>query len=164
MRRRTNFLMPILVVSALLLFCSEKKSSTPNSPTTNEDPIAAQVHQLINAYRVSIGLPTLTLNETISRQARAHSQNMAGGVTPFSHDGFDGRVSAIAESIELQSAAENVAYNQGYDNPAQTAVDGWLESPGHKANIEGDYSLTGIGVALNTAGEYYFTQIFVKPE
>jgi uncharacterized protein YkwD len=147
-----------------LLFCSEKKSPAPTSPTTLDDPVAQEVHQLINAYRVSIGLRALAVNETISQQARQHSQNMAAGITPFSHDGFDARAAAIAQSISLQSAAENVAYNQGYSNPAQTAVDSWLQSPGHKANIEGDYTLTGIGVAANTTGGYYFTQIFIDPE
>ena len=68
----------------------------------------------------------------------------------------------VAETITYQSAAENVAFNKGYIQPDATAVKGWLDSPGHHQNILGRYNLTGIGVAQNAKGEYYFTQIFVR--
>jgi hypothetical protein len=36
-----------------------------------------------------------------------------------------------------------------FDGPmgAREVVDGWLHSPGHRRNIEGDFRLTGIGLA-----------------
>ncbi|MBW4636046.1 MAG: CAP domain-containing protein [Iphinoe sp. HA4291-MV1] len=114
----------------------------------------------INRYRASKGLPKLSLNTRISRQARIHSQNMANGKIPFSHQGFRRRVSAIP--IRYRSAAENVAFNLGYSDPAQEAVAGWLHSPGHLANIKGNYNMTGIGVATNSQGEVYLTQIFLR--
>ncbi|HEY9649405.1 MAG TPA: CAP domain-containing protein, partial [Coleofasciculaceae cyanobacterium] len=120
------------------------------------------VHQQINQYRQSRNLPPLTLNAQITEQARLHSADMASGRVPFSHNGFDGRVRAIARSISYRSAAENVAYNQGYSNPGEQAVQGWLKSTGHRQNIEGNYDLTGIGITKNAKGEYYFTQIFIK--
>ena len=87
---------------------------------------------------------------------------MANGIVEFGHDGFSARVNAIREDIPYQAAAENVAYNMGYSDPAATAVEGWLDSPGHKENIEGDYNLTGIGLCVK-GGHYYFTQIFIRP-
>lgn len=57
--------------------------------------------------------------------------------------------------------AENVTYNQGFSDPVTQAVDGWLKSTGHRQNIEGNFTLTGIGLAKNSSNEYYFTQIFV---
>ncbi len=120
------------------------------------------VHQQINQYRKSRNLPPLTLNAQITEQARLHSADMASGRVPFSHNGFEGRVRAIAQSIAYRSAAENVAYNQGYSNPGEQAVEGWLKSTGHRQNIEGNYDLTGIGITKNAKGEYYFTQIFIK--
>jgi uncharacterized protein YkwD len=45
---------------------------------------------------------------------------------------------------------------------AKEVVEGWLNSPGHKRNIEGDFTLTGIGVAKNNKGIIYYTQIFTK--
>ncbi len=117
------------------------------------------VFEQINQYRVSHGLSRLTLNTNISRQARIHSQNMAQGTVPFSHQGFERRVKAIP--LNYNSAAENVAFNLGYSNPANQAVIGWLNSPGHLKNIQGKYNLTGIGVAVNNRGEVYLTQIFL---
>jgi uncharacterized protein YkwD len=45
---------------------------------------------------------------------------------------------------------------------AREVVDGWLKSPGHKRNIEGDFTLTGIGIASDKQGNIYFTQIFSR--
>lgn len=120
------------------------------------------VYQQINQYRQSKSLPPLSLNETISQQARLHSEAMAKDQVPFSHNGFENRISAIAKSIPYRRAAENVAYNQGYSDPTTQSVQGWLNSTGHRQNIEGEFDLTGIGVSKNTKGEYYFTQIFIK--
>jgi len=114
----------------------------------------------INQYRAKKGLTQLNLNEKISQQARIHSQDMATGKVPFSHQGFEQRVMAI--SLKYSSAAENVAYNTGYSNPANEAVSGWLKSPGHLKNLQGKYNLTGVGVATNDKGEVYLTQIFLN--
>ena len=120
------------------------------------------VHQQINQYRKSRKLPPLALDSRISEQARLHSEAMASGRVTFGHSGFEGRVKALSKSITYRAAGENVAYNQGYSNPDQQAVQGWLKSPGHYKNIVGNFDITGIGVAKNAKGEYYFTQIFVK--
>jgi uncharacterized protein YkwD len=45
---------------------------------------------------------------------------------------------------------------------AHKVVDGWLHSPGHKKNIEGDYNFTGIGVSKDKNGRIYYTQIFLR--
>lgn len=119
-------------------------------------------YRQINQYRQSRNLPPLQLDSRIVEQARAHSREMANGQVPFGHQGFEQRVKAIALAIPYQMAAENVAYNQGYSDPATQAVQGWIKSTGHRINIEGQYDLTGMGVAKNAKGEYYFTQIFIR--
>ncbi|AFZ24211.1 uncharacterized protein with SCP/PR1 domains [Cylindrospermum stagnale PCC 7417] len=126
----------------------------------NTAAIEASVFQQINQYRASLGLPALTRNSAIDSQARNHSQNMAKGTVPFGHNGFQQRVQAIA--IPYSAVAENIAYNQGSSDPATQAVKSWLNSPGHLANIKGNYNLTGIGVASNSQGKIYFTQIFLR--
>jgi uncharacterized protein YkwD len=118
------------------------------------------VFEQINQYRVSQGLSKLNLNASITLQARIHSQNMAKGTVKFSHHGFEQRVKAIP--LKYNSAAENVAFNVGYSEPAKQAVIGWLNSPGHLKNIQGKYKLTGVGVATNAKGEVYLTQIFIN--
>ncbi len=141
--------------------------STPVTLAAASSPTYAtleqSVHTQINKYRQSRGLAPLTLNATISAQARAHSEAMAQGKVPFSHQGFETRIQVISQTIPYRGAAENVAYNQGYRDPATQAVQGWLKSPGHLKNIQGgQYNLTGIGVAKNAKGEYYLTQIFIQ--
>lgn len=121
-----------------------------------------KVHQMVNQYRQGQNLPPLTLDERISAQARKHSSAMASGEVPFSHDRFDGRIKAIAQTLSYNAAAENVAYNVGYSEPVKQAVTGWIDSPGHQKNMVGNYDLTGIGIAQNAKGEYYYTQIFIK--
>lgn len=114
----------------------------------------------INNYRVSQKLPALTRNSAIDVQARIHSRDMATKKVPFGHTGFPERVRAIR--ITYRAAGENVAYNQGYADPATIAVQGWLKSPGHLANIRGNYDKTGIGVAVNSSGQVFLTQIFIR--
>ena len=118
------------------------------------------VNQQINQYRSSKNLPPLSVDPRITQIARIHSENMANGKVRFSHDGFEGRAKAI--TIPYQSVAENVAYNMGYSDPVRKAVDGWIKSEGHRKNMEGQFNLTGIGIAKNAKGEYYFTQLFVR--
>lgn len=120
------------------------------------------VYQQINQYRASRKLPPLAIADALTQQARQHSQDMANGKVPFSHQGFDQRVREIAKSVSYRGAAENIAYNMGYKDPATQAVEGWLKSPGHLKNIQGTYGLTGIGVSRNAKGEIYFTQIFIR--
>lgn len=122
--------------------------------------LARQAHTAINRHRAAQQLPPLQWSDAVAFQARQHSEAMAKGRTSFGHSGFSQRVRAI--QIPFRGAAENVAYNQGYSNPAQVAVDGWLKSPGHRSNIEGRYDTGGIGVARNAKGEVYFTQVFLR--
>ena len=133
------------------------------SPDVTESEFAAleqSVFEQINQYRLEKGLPPLTLNSAISQQAREHSKTMSTSQS-LSHDGFEQRVDNIAQAISYQTAAENVAYNQGFANPGEQAVIGWINSPGHRQNIEGEFDLTGVGITRNLKGEYYFTQIFI---
>ncbi|MBD2561858.1 MULTISPECIES: CAP domain-containing protein [Nostoc] len=118
------------------------------------------VFSQINEYRASIGQPELTRNSAIDNQAKIHSQNMASGRVAFGHGGFQQRIKATG--ISYRTAGENVAYNQGRSDPATRAVQGWLKSPGHLANIKGNFNQTGIGVARNSAGRVYLTQLFFR--
>ena len=123
-----------------------------------------RIHLGINEYRASLDLPPLNLNAEINHQAEIHSHNMAQQVVKFSHQGFKGRIKALEGQITYRRAAENVAFNQGFRDPAETAIAGWIKSENHHLNIIGNFDLTGIGAAKNKQGEYYFTQIFIKEQ
>jgi uncharacterized protein YkwD len=121
------------------------------------------VFNMINQNRQNNGLPALIWNNAAATQARNHSVNMANQTVPFGHQGFDMRFATLQRLIPgLTSMGENVAWNQGYRRPGAVAVQSWMNSPGHYANIMGNYNLTGVGVAKDAQGKHYFTQIFVK--
>jgi uncharacterized protein YkwD len=126
----------------------------------DSESLEQSIHNQVNQYRESQNLPPLELDETISEQARAHSVNMVN-IDRLSHDGFDNRVEIIKQVIPYSGAAENVAFNMGHARPDDTAIRGWIKSPGHNQNMLGNYDLTGIGVA-ERGGNYYFTQIFIQ--
>ena len=117
-----------------------------------------QILKIINEHRRSIGLGDLVYNKAVYNEAKQHSINMANGKTPFSHDGFDNRFDRLMKTVGGSSMAENVALGQ---TTAQDVVDSWLSSEGHKQNIEGDFNLTGIGIARGNDEDLYFTQIFL---
>ena len=139
---------------------SISRLSVTVSPDINQ--LEKSVFTQINQYRKSKNLPPLKWHNSIAQQAALHAQKMANGKATFSHDGFKERVEVISQEIQLKSAAENIANNLGYSNPGEKAVEGWINSPGHQKNMVGDYNLTGIGIAQNSEGMYYFNQIFIK--
>jgi uncharacterized protein YkwD len=150
-------------LTALLIFVGVAFSPMQAQAQHSSKPaltINAEILKYVNEHRASLGLNALVMNDVINTEAEGHSRNMANHKVPFSHDGFDGRADRIRKAItSVFGWAENVAYGA---NNAREAVDMWLKSPGHKKNIEGNYNLTGIGVAKSADGSLYFTQIFIN--
>lgn len=119
-----------------------------------------EILRLVNAHRRSIRLAPLRMNAFESGVAARHSRDMATGRTPFGHEGFKDRMNTIRKKIGgIHVTAENVASGQ---MSAREVVDGWLHSPGHRRNIEGNFTLTGIGLARDRRGMIYFTQVFTR--
>jgi uncharacterized protein YkwD len=122
--------------------------------------MSTAILRFVNQHRRSMGLPGLQANSFISSVALGHSRDMLTGRSAFGHDGFKDRINEIKGRLgTLHVAAENVASGP---MGAKEVVDGWLHSPGHRRNIEGDFRLTGIGVATASNGMVYFTQILIK--
>ncbi|HEY8465044.1 MAG TPA: CAP domain-containing protein [Bacillota bacterium] len=123
-----------------------------------------RVLEEINKYRQSRGLNILYSDERITEAARDHSLKMAQGLVPLGHFHSYLRFEKISQSgLEWVAAAENVACVPRLGDPAMEVFKIWTKERGYKKNMEGDFDLTGIGIAQNqTSGEYYLTQIFVK--
>lgn len=115
----------------------------------------------INQYRVQHKMPPLKMNALMSKEAYKHSLDMAEHRMPFGHGGFLNRIKNCFKQFNKNggAGAENIAYNY---KTAKVVVDGWLHSPGHLANIRGNYNLTGIGIARDKQGKIYFTQLFMR--
>ncbi|AUS96893.1 hypothetical protein CDQ84_01945 [Clostridium thermosuccinogenes] len=122
-----------------------------------------EVIRLVNAERSKRGLQTLTANWELSRVARYKSQDMANKGY-FSHTSPTyGSPFAMMESfgIRYSAAGENIAKGQ---RTPQEVMNSWMNSPGHRSNIlSPSYTQIGVGVAKDSAGRYYWTQMFIKP-
>jgi len=117
--------------------------------------------------------PKLVRNGELDRIARLRSEAIAKGVDPFAHEDSKGNPAAtdmMRERISPYGAfGENIMYEFHSRAPfdpqrfAKSAIKGWLESPGHRANILSPYfDRSGIGVALNGTTAYA-TQVFMGP-
>lgn len=110
--------------------------------------------------------PPLAWNAALAQAALAHSEDMAGQRF-FSHQGKDGRAVAQRATQALyrwRLVGENIA--AGMDS-AEEAVAGWLDSPGHCANIMNP-NFTEMGAAFAIAhgdkpGRVYWTQVLGAP-
>ncbi len=132
---------------------SPTPTTAPPSPTDinqkEQDCIAEH-----NKYRKSIGLSELSADQKMILAARKHSQYMAK-VNKLAHEGIgDGNPWQRCQSEGTVCMAENVA--MGTSDPVQV-VKMWLNSPRHKANIEGK-TWTRIGCGF--APPYWWTCVF----
>ena len=119
----------------------------------------AEVRQLIleqtNDYRAAHGLAPLLLMDGLTTVAQDWSRHMAD------NDVFDHNPSYSQQYPPgWRRAGENIA--GGYSEDA--VVDAWYQSPGHKANMLGDYTHIGIGYATGAGTTYgrYYTQNFAR--
>lgn len=134
-----------------------------NKPTTDNNSSGVseyekRVVELVNQIRVENGLSKLTLNTELSAVARLKSQDMKDKKY-FSHTSptYGSPFDMMKQfGISYRTAGENIAY--GYSTP-ESVVDGWMNSPGHRANIlNSSYKEIGVGYV---ASGHYWTQMFI---
>ena len=163
-------LWPLFIsVIALICSCSSDNESTADNEATEQESsneeasltaYESEILALINTHRQDNGLQVLSFNSVIQAEAKAHSINMATEVTAFGHDDFETRKLNIERKLgNINAVAENVAFGQ---YPAQKVVNSWLNSSGHRRNIEGSYNLTGISAQQSADGDWFYTQIFAN--
>lgn len=126
--------------------------------------VERRAFDMINQQRIAKGAQPFVWDAQLTSMARIHSQNM---VTQnfFNHVGPDGQdMVARARACEIygwRSLGENIAYNQGLQDPAAFAVERWMHSTKHRTNIlNNQFSRSGIGVARAADGRIFFTQVF----
>ncbi|HQU83026.1 MAG TPA: CAP domain-containing protein [Pyrinomonadaceae bacterium] len=146
------------------------ETKSAEKPEKSENALAPislekQAFALINQIRAEKGLTLLKWSDDVAKIARMHSQNMAN-YKFFSHSGLDGKmVNDRADSLGIsrwRAIGENIAFNRGYDKPAEFAVEGWMHSSSHQQNLlDSRWVESAIGVAIANDGSYYFTQVFL---
>lgn len=126
--------------------------------------IETQVWQQINQIRQRNGLSQLQNNPQLAAVARDYSRKMATAGF-FSHTGPDGSTPAkrvAAAGIQYDRLGENLFQSTNAPDPVKLAVTGWMQSPGHRANIlQSNYTQTGVGI-WRQGKTYYITQLFMR--
>lgn len=140
-------------------------SSAPPPTSAPPSSVASDVVRYTNEQRVRNGLPAFVASPRLMEAARLHAEQMAQyqrmdhTIGAAKYPTLQSRLDAVG--YVYQNAAENVAWNSP---TAQGVVTGWMNSPGHRANIL-NRGLTEIGTAMarSAKGEPYWIQVFGTP-
>lgn len=146
---------------------SAASKSVTSSSLALEDAnsVERRAFEQTNVARAKNGLRTLVWDPELCRMARRHSEQMAT-LGYFSHETPDGlqlKERARANGIlHFRVIGENIAYNKGYDDPGGFAVERWLTSSGHRANmLFPGFQASAIGSYVAADGSTYLTQVFI---
>lgn len=113
-----------------------------------------QAYNTTNNQREARGLAKLTRTDCVQRFAVRQAKTMAQQEQMFHQD-----LAPILTECGLVTVGENVAY--GYPTGRSVVNDGWMNSPGHLANIVNPaYTLMGIGARKGDDGHWYVAQVF----
>lgn len=110
---------------------------------------------LINQSRADAGLPPLGHLGGLRDVARAQAVRMAQQNRLYHNPNLAADVNAVAP--DWQRAGENVG--QGYDVPGLHQA--FMNSPGHRANVLGDFNYVGLGV-VHANGFTWVAEVFLK--
>ncbi|MCR8667762.1 CAP domain-containing protein [Aestuariibaculum sp. M13] len=157
--------LPFLALLAILTF-SCTTDSLEEQPLGEEfsliiledKSIEVEILELINDHRLSVGLSPLTDMSIVKSVAYTHTDYMVDN-NEVSHANFFKRSEYLKANAGASKVSENVAY--GYSS-AESVVNAWLKSEGHRATIEGDFTNFDISAEVNSEGKWYYTNIFIK--
>jgi uncharacterized protein YkwD len=155
-------LLAAIIARFYMMYTSPPSPEKASGLTDQETEILG----LVNQQRVRGGLRPLKFSARLAVIARGHSYDMAMRHY-LAHNSPDGvapadRVSGVG--IGYHAIGENIYMDDNAD-PAdlpRRAMNGWLKSPEHLANIvSGKFTETGVGIAQSADGRTYVTQDFV---
>jgi uncharacterized protein YkwD len=115
--------------------------------------VRAAADCLVNHERLKAGLAPLADHPQLRSAALTHVVDMVSRGF-FAHNNLDGipffeRILSTGYVGEI--VGENLSYGTGTLATARASVNGWMGSPGHRANIlQGDYSESGVAAVLGT--------------
>ena len=136
---------------------SGSSSETTTSTMTSDEQ---EVFNLINKQRTANGLPALKLDNEVQRVAKIKAQDMVNN-NYFSHNSPTyGSPFDMLQSFKIsyKTAGENIAGNSSNSG----AVNAWMNSSGHKANIlNKSFNYTGIGVVNSPKYGKVYVQMFI---
>lgn len=136
---------------------------TTYGPLPGDVPLEAGLLAETNMARRQHGLAPLVQDERLALAARHHAAEMAqlGFMAHTSPTQGSETLSQRLNNagVMLEAAAENLAFISGSSGLPAATVQGWLDSPGHRANLLGDFSSVGFGTAVSSEGTTYVVQV-----
>ena len=139
---------------------NNSNSSNSNQVTSSLTNDEMEVFNLINQKRTSAGLAKLKIDHETQNVARIKAKDMVDS-NYFSHTSptygspFDMLKSF---KVSYKTAGENIAGNSSNSK----AVEAWMNSEGHKANIlNSSFNYTGIGVVNGSKYGKIYVQMFI---
>lgn len=136
---------------------SNSGSSQTISTMTSDEK---EVFNLINKQRTNNGLPSLKVDNEVQRVAKIKAQDMVNN-SYFSHNSPTyGTPFQMLQNFKVsyKTAGENIAGNSSNSG----AVNAWMNSSGHKANIlNKSFTHTGIGVVSSPKYGKIYVQMFI---
>lgn len=141
-----------------------RSTGGPREFATVPGSISEQLLALANQARADAGLSPLAGHPDLDAVAQAWSDELAASGQSLAHN------PAYAEQIPggWSAAGENVAWISDGGRLSESEVaarihQGWMDSPGHRANILNPrFTHLGVGAAHNPRHGYYLTQNFAR--
>ncbi|KUF79289.1 hypothetical protein AM587_10011430 [Phytophthora nicotianae] len=151
----------LLVLAAVAEAANLRQAQRNLQTYTSSDEYLSAMLARVNQERAAYGLPALCTNKKLQAAAQGHSDDQAAN-DYMDHTGTDG--TSVSERItrsgyDWSAVAENVAAGQP---DVDSVMENWMNSPGHRENILGDYTMFGCAYAHNagTTYQHYWTQDF----
>lgn len=154
-------LLPLALIFTMVSCSPETSDNVETAEVENYDYNESELRlvEIINDHRRELGLRELQKVNHVSFKSEEHNEYMISNKV-VNHDFFYERSQNIRAVLGAVKVNENIAYN--FPTP-EAALAAWLGSPGHKANLEGDFTHFGISVTEDPeTGRKYYTNIFVK--
>lgn len=156
-------LLAAIIARLYMLYRAAPPSPEKVSGLTEQE---GEVIDLVNRERARDGLPPLKFSPRLAVIARGHSYDMA--MRHYrAHNSPDGvapadRIRGVG--IGYHAVGENIYVDDNADSAdvPRRALNGWMHSPEHLANItSGQFTETGVGIAQSADGATYVTQDFI---
>lgn len=147
----------VFIAAAFLVAtgCRQHHSPSPSQSVLNKDDVLFYM----NSYRNH----PLKRHPQLDMAAQHHAEWMAVNKSMSHRQGFLGSLPADRVSnvgYKWSGVAENVAQGQRSEKEVVVA---WYNSSGHRANMQGNYRHTGVGIAYGPDGLIYWVTVFANP-
>jgi uncharacterized protein YkwD len=131
------------------------------------DKVRESLHKAVNELRADGKVAALKRNAKLDAAAQKHAENMARQQKQaHTLDGKNVKDRILTEGYKLSAGGENIVAvpTKNPGEAAKIAVKAWQDSPGHLENmIKKLFTETGVGMAQDKDGHWYFCQVFAVP-